>query len=293
MFKSGFVNIIGRPNVGKSTIVNALVGKEMSIISYKPQTTRHRIKSILHSDSFQIVFSDTPGFVHDASYKMHEKMNRFVHATFEDADLMILVTDFQDTYDPEHVLIQKLRSVACPKFLVINKIDLIKETDLIQLLAEWKEMLNFQEYIPISATKRINTDTLFSQIIKYLPEGPPYYLPDQLSDRSERFFVSEMIREQIFLKYRDEIPYSCEVSVENFKEAENIIRIEAYIFVNKKSQKGIIIGKGGQAIKHLGIGARKQIETFFHKQVYLQLFVKVRENWRNDERQLSRFGYDQ
>jgi GTP-binding protein Era len=177
--------------------------------------------------------------------------------------------------------------------LVVNKIDLYKEEEQFRLLTEWKEMLNFQEYIPLSATKKINTDILFSLIVKYLPEGPPYYPADQLSDRSERFFVSEMIREQIFLLFRDEIPYSCEVAVENFKEAEHIIRIEAHIFVNKKSQKGIIIGKGGQAIKQLGIKSRKQIESFFHKQVHLELFVKVRENWRNDDRQLSRFGYDQ
>ena len=291
-FKSGFVNIIGRPNVGKSTLMNALVGEDMSIITYKPQTTRHRILGIINGEDFQIIISDTPGFVHDPSYKMHEKMNRYVYTTFEDADIMILVTDRFDNYTKDHVLIAKLEEVECPVFLAINKVDQMKDQEVLEMIESWKTILNFDECIPISALKKYNTDRLRSLVIENLQEGPAYFPQDQLSDRTERFFISEIIREQIFLLYKQEIPYSCEVAIESFKEEDALIRIEAVIFVNRKTQKSILIGKGGSAIKQLGIDSRKKIEEFLDKKVFLQLLVKVRENWRDNEVLLKRLGYD-
>ncbi len=293
MFKSGFVNIIGRPNVGKSTLMNALVGERMSIITYKPQTTRHRLLGIVNGENYQLVFSDTPGFVHDPSYKMHEKMNRYVFTTFEDADVMLLVVDQADKYTADHVLIQKLNNMACPVILVINKIDLIPATELENLKNTYSQLLPNALVFTISALKLENTQALFDQIIQFLPEGPAYFPTDQLSDRSQRFFVSEIIRENIFLLYREEIPYSCEVTIESFKEEENIIRIEALIFVSRKSQQSIIIGKGGSAIKQLGIDSRQKMESFLEKKVFLQLHVKVREDWRNNDRLLEKLGYNQ
>jgi len=293
MFKSGFVNIIGRPNVGKSTLMNALVGEKMSITTFKPQTTRHRIQGILNGKDFQVVFSDTPGYVHDPAYKMHEKMNRYVFSTFEDADILILLIEHKDKYAPDHPLIQALSKSSCPVFLVINKIDLISNEDVILLIEKWKERMAFAEIVPVSALHQSNTELLRSLIIKYLPEGPVYYPQDQLSDRSERFFVSEMIREQIFLQYKQEIPYSSEVAIESFKETEDLIRIEALIFVNRKTQKSILIGKGGSAIKKLGTEARKQLENFLRKKVFLEIRVKVRENWRDNESLLDKLGYGQ
>ncbi|MBK8506807.1 MAG: GTPase Era [Saprospiraceae bacterium] len=293
MFKSGFVNIIGRPNVGKSTLMNALVGERMSIITYKPQTTRHRIIGIVSGEDYQLVFSDTPGFVHDPSYKMHEKMNRYVFTTFEDADVMLMVVDRSDKYDEDHVLIQKLKNVSCPVLLIINKMDLMDEADLETMRTYYSELLPEAHLYSISALQETNTQALFDQIVAHLPEGPAYFPPDQLSDRPQRFFVAEIIRENIFLLYREEIPYSCEVAIESFKEEENIIRIEALIFVSRKSQQSIIIGKGGSAIKQLGIDSRQKMETFLEKKVFLQLHVKVREDWRNNDRLLEKLGYNQ
>ncbi len=291
MFKSGFVNIIGRPNVGKSTLMNALVGVDMSIITYKPQTTRHRIHGILNGPDFQIVFSDTPGFVHDPAYKMHQKMNRFVFSTFEDADIMILVTDHEDSYDADHPLVQRIRDLSIPKILVINKIDISGPEKVQEMLADWNEKCDFDTSLAISALARKGTQSLLETIMRHLPEGPKYYPDDQLSDRPERFFVSEMIREQLFLLYREEIPYSCEVAIESFKEGEDITRISALIFTNRKTQKSIIIGKEGKAIKKLGTQARAKIERFLGQKVYLELRVKVRENWRNNEGLLDKLGY--
>ncbi len=293
MFRSGFVNIIGRPNVGKSTLMNALMDENMSIITYKPQTTRHRILGIVNGENFQIVFSDTPGFVHDPAYKMHDKMNRFVMSAFEDADIMLLVTDKSDRYTRDHILIRKLNSLASPVFLIINKIDLMDEDELLTLINEWQDLLDFTECIPISASQKLNTDKVVKLIKENLPEGPEYFPDDQLSDRSVRFFVSEIIREQIFLLYREEIPYSCEVAIQSFKDEEKIIRIEAHVFVNRKTQKSILIGKGGKAIKKLGIESRKKMEDFLGKQVFLELRVKVRENWRDDDQLLNKMGYQQ
>lgn len=293
MFKSGFVNIIGRPNVGKSTLMNALVGERMSIITYKPQTTRHRILGIITEDEYQIVFSDTPGFVHDPSYKMHEKMNRYVFTTFEDADLMLFVVDSSDEYSEDHVLIQRLNELECPVLLVINKIDLLGKDQLQELQDQYLKLIPQAHVFPISALKQENTQALYEEIVRYLPEGPVYYPADQLSDRPQRFFISEIIRENIFLLYREEIPYSCEVVIESFKEEADIIRIEALIFVNRKSQQSIIIGKKGEAIKRLGTDSRLKMEAFLEKKVFLQLHVKVREDWRNNDRLLDRLGYSQ
>ncbi len=289
--RSGFVNIIGRPNVGKSTLMNALMDTQVSIITYKPQTTRHRIQGILTGEDFQIVFSDTPGYVHDPSYKMHEKMNRFVYGTFEDADIMLFLVDRDDRYDEGHPLIQRLQKLQVPLFLIVNKIDLLSSEEIEKTFSKYETLLKPTEKLAISALQRVGIDTLRTLIQKYLPEGPQYYPPDQLSDLPERFFVSEIIREAIFLQYREEVPYSCEVAVESFKEAPDIIRIEAFVFVSRKTQKVIIIGKRGEAIKKLGIAARKKLEEFLGKKVFLDLRLKVRENWRNNNQLLDRLGY--
>jgi len=294
--KSGFVNIIGRPNVGKSTLMNALVGERMSIITNKPQTTRHRIIGIINDDDYQIVFSDTPGLIDEPSYKMQEQMNRFAHSTFEDADVMLFVTEVGEQFDDDDPILEKLRRFEAPLFLVLNKIDTTKDQEVLLQLKRWNERLDFTESIPISALHHANTDRLLDLIISYLPEGPPFYPKDQFTDRSERFFVSEIIREQILMQYYQEIPYSVEVIVESFKETETkagepLVRIRAEIYVARKSQKGIIIGKNGEAIKQLGMEARKGIEAFLEKKVFLELFVKVKDNWRDDDQLLKHFGY--
>ncbi len=296
MHKSGFVNIIGRPNVGKSTLINALLGERMSIITAKPQTTRHRIIGILSGDDYQIVFSDTPGIVKDPVYKMHENMNRFVEGAFEDADIMMLVTEVHEKYAPDDKTLQRLANMDVPKFLVINKTDLAGESVILPLIAEWTQKLKFDEVIPISALKKVNTDKLLQLILQYLPEGPAYYPKEQLTDRPERFFATEIIREKILEQYEQEIPYSVEVAIEEYKETttaggEPIARISAVIYVMRRTQKSILIGKQGAAIKRLGIEARKALETFLDSKVHLDLFVKVAENWRDDEKALERFGY--
>lgn len=296
MHKSGFVNIIGRPNVGKSTLMNALVGERMSIITHKPQTTRHRIIGIVSEENYQIVFSDTPGIIQDPSYKMHQAMNNSVKTTFEDADIMLFVTEQNETYAADDPIIGRLKRIKTLLFLVINKIDQSTPEATATFIKGWNERVPFAESIPISALKKQNTERLLDTIIKTLPEGPVYYPKDQLTDRPERFFVSEIIREKILLFYKQEIPYSCEVIVTEFKEqqtnkGEDLVRIYATIFVARKTQKSIIIGKAGAAIKKLGTAARKDIETFLEKKVFLELFVKVKDNWRDDERWLKQFGY--
>lgn len=294
--RSGFVNIIGRPNVGKSTLINALVGERMSIITNKPQTTRHRIIGILNDDDYQIVFSDTPGLIEAPSYKMQSVMNRFAHSTFEDADVMLFVLDANEVYANDDPLFEKLNTLAVPLFLVINKTDTIAENQVAILTKQWQKRLDFQEVVPIAALHGANVDRLLELIVEYLPEGPPYYDKDQFTDRSERFFVSEIIREKILLFYHQEIPYSVEVIVDDFKDTqtktgEDLARIHATIFVERKTQKSILIGKNGSSIKQLGTAARKDIETFLARKVFLELHVKVRDNWRNDDRQLKYFGY--
>ncbi len=293
MHKSGFVNIIGRPNVGKSTLMNALVGERMSIITNKPQTTRHRIIGIVSGEDHQVVFSDTPGIIRDPAYKMHEAMNRFVDGTFRDADVMLFVTDTLERYDDDDPVFAKLKSAKVPVFLLINKIDLVTDLQVAQLIQTWAKRFKFDEFFPISALKKLNTKDLFKHILKNMPEGPVYYPKDQLTDKPERFFVSEIIREKILMHYQQEIPYSCEVVVDTFKEDEKqrLMRIHATIYVMRKTQKSILIGKNGASIKRVGIDARKDIEAFVEKKVFLQLFVKVRENWRDNEQSLKRFGY--
>ena len=293
---SGFVNIIGRPNVGKSTLLNILLGERMSIITNKPQTTRHRIIGILDDPQYQIVFSDTPGVIKDPAYKMQELMNDFVKGTFEDGDLMLFVTEVEERYDLDHPILKRLQNVEVPVFLIINKIDLVEPAKVLELIKYWNDLIPFKETFPIAALHRKNTESIIPNIIKNLPEGPKYYPSDQLTDRTERFFVSEIIREKILLQYDQEIPYSVEVTVTSFKEGTNragapITRIEAEIYVARKTQKSIIIGKQGSAIKKLGIEARKSIESFLRTKVHLELFVKVKEKWRNDERALKSFGY--
>ncbi len=291
MHKSGFVNIIGRPNVGKSTLMNALVGERMSIITNKPQTTRHRIIGIVNEENYQVVFSDTPGIVRDPIYKMHERMNKFVWTTFDDADVMLFMTEPGEKYEEDDPIINKLNKIEAPLFLVVNKTDEKEPVEILKWIQWWNDKVKFKETIPISALNKVNTEKLFELILAELDEGPAYYPKDQLTDRPERFFVSEIIREKILLLYREEIPYSCEVGIEFFKEEEDIIRISASIFVMRKTQKYIVIGKGGKAIKQLGIEARKDIEKFLGKKVFLELLVKIKDNWRDDDRMLRKFGY--
>jgi GTPase len=294
--KSGFVNIIGRPNVGKSTLMNALLGDRLSIITNKPQTTRHRIIGIYNNDDYQIVFSDTPGIIRKPNYKMQERMNEFAHSTFEDADVMIFVTDLEERYADDDPILLRLSNVKVPLYLVLNKIDTSKQDLVLVALKEWSKRLNFKELIPISALNKFNTEKILDLIKGDLSEGPKYYPDDQLTDRSERFFVSEIIREKILLHYEEEIPYSCEVQIDAFKEGINkagqpLTRIYATIFVSRDSQKPILIGKNGMAIKKLGMEARKSIEDFLQTQIFLELNVKVRDNWRDDEKTLNFFGY--
>lgn len=296
MHKSGFVNIIGRPNVGKSTLLNALVGERMSIITNKPQTTRHRIFGILSGDDFQIVFSDTPGVIKTPAYKMQEIMNRFVNSTFEDADVMLFVTEPNEKYEDDDPIIARLKTIEVPLFLIINKVDLSTQEEIMAMIESWNQRVPFTKSLPVSALHQLGTDGLLNLIIEHLPEGPAYFPKDQLTDRTERFFASEIIREKILEQYEQEIPYSCEVDIEDFKDSETksgepLARISAIIYVSRKTQKAILIGKNGEAIKRLGTEARKSIETFLDRKVFLELHVKVRDNWRDDEQMLRKFGY--
>ncbi len=297
MHRSGFVNIVGRPNVGKSTLMNALVGERMSVITAKPQTTRHRIIGIVSGEDFQIVFSDTPGIIRQPAYKMQEKMNQFVQTAFEDADLMLLVVGMDEKYDEEDPVIAQLKTVEAPLFLVLNKTDLAEPEQVLEQIKWWNERLSFAESVPISALQKQNTDKLLELIQENLPEGPEYFPKDQLTDRTERFFVSEIVRGKILELYHQEIPYSSEVTVEWFKEKQTtkgaaLIEILAIIYVTKESQKKILLGKGGSAIKKLGTESRLALETWLESKVYLELQVKVRDKWRDDEKMLRHFGYD-
>jgi GTPase len=296
MHKSGFINIIGRPNVGKSTLMNALVGERMSIITNKPQTTRHRIIGILSGDDFQMVFSDTPGFVRKPAYKMHDAMNAFIKETFEDADVMLFVTNPNENFEADDPMLMRLKNITCPKFLIINKIDTFPKDAVLACKTDLCAKMDFDNIFEISALNKTGTDILLNEIKNRLPEGPAYYDKDQLTDRPERFFCAEIIREKILLNYREEIPYSTEVVIESFKETktklgEPIARILATLYVARENQKVIIIGKDGAAIKKVGMEARKDIEKFIESKVYLELSVKVRDNWRDDERMLKNFGY--
>ena len=287
--KAGFVSIIGKPNVGKSTLMNALVGERLSIITSKAQTTRHRIMGMLSGENFQIIYSDTPGIL-KPEYKLHESMMSFVNSSFEDADVLLFVTDLYEKFEEEKQL-TFLKDVQVPVILVMNKIDLAKGSQADDKIDYWKNLFEFEAVLKVSALEKLNTEELFRNIIELLPEHPEYFPKDTLTDKPERFFVDEIIREKIFKNYKKEIPYSCQVVTDSFKEDEDIIRIRAEIFVERKSQKGIIIGHKGEAIKKVGIEARKDLEAFFGKQVHLETFVKVEHDWRKKDLKLKRFGY--
>lgn len=289
--KSGFVSIIGNPNVGKSTLMNVLLGEKLSIVTSKAQTTRHRILGIYNNDDCQIIFSDTPGIL-KPHYKMHEMMMGYVQNALDDADLILYVTDVVEEVDRNNQYIQKINNSKIPAILVLNKIDLCKENEIVQLHALWKELIPKAEIIPVSALQNFNLNSLLTRIVEALPEAPPYYDKDALTDRPEKFFVSEIIREKIFKNYKKEVPYSVEVGIEEFKEEEKIIRIKAVIFVSRDTQKGILIGKGGEALKKVGKYARQDMETFFDKKVFLEMFVKVEKDWRDSDRLLREFGYN-
>jgi GTP-binding protein Era len=293
--RSGYVNILGSPNMGKSTLLNQLVGEKISIITSKPQTTRHRLIAILNGDDFQIVFSDTPGYIESPSYKMHEKMNAFIHSSFADADLIIFMTDPFEPLNAQLGLISKISQQSTPVIAVINKSDLADDATLSAREAELKNLLPQSKIKIISALNSLGIQSLLQDIIGIMPEGPEYFPKDQLTDRPERFFVSELIRENILELYRDEIPYTCEVKVESFSEGESksgpITRISAVIYTMDDRKKSILLGKGGSAIKELGMESRKDIEAFLGKRVFLDLVIKVRENWRDDDLSLTSFGY--
>ena len=288
--KSGFVNIIGNPNVGKSTLMNAMVGERLSIITPKAQTTRHRIFGILNEPEYQIVFSDTPGVIQPA-YKMQEHIMKFVSDAFEDADVFLYLVEPGDRALKDEGFFQKLATTSIPVLLIVNKIDTTSQEALEEEVGYWQTSLPNAEIIPISALEGANTDYLLSRLKELVPLSPPYFDKDALTDKTERFFVSEIIREQILLNYKKEIPYSVEVDVEEFKEEEDIIRMRCIIYVARDSQKGILIGHKGSRLKAVGIGARKQLEAFFAKKVHVETFVKVKKNWRDNDLQLKRFGY--
>jgi len=291
MHKSGFVNILGNPNVGKSTLMNALVGERLSIITSKAQTTRHRIRGIVNGKDFQIVYSDTPGIL-KPNYKLQESMLKFVNTAFIDADIILYVTDVVEKSDKNETYLGRLQKTKIPVLILINKIDLSTEDEVEKLVEQWHTLLPKAEILPVSATKKFNVSFLFDKILALLPEGPEYYPKDTLTDHSERFFVSEIIREKVFTNYKKEIPYSTEITVESFKEEKGITRISALIFVMRDSQKGIIIGRQGQALKKVGTEARKDIEDFLQKKVFLELLVKVKKDWRDEPRMLRSFGYN-
>lgn len=287
--KSGFVNIIGNPNVGKSTLLNALVGEKLAIITSKAQTTRHRLMGIVNGDDFQIVYSDTPGIV-DPHYKLHEYMMKFIDSALMDADIYLLVIEVNDKFNHPAIL-DKIKNSGLPIILIINKIDLSTQEEVVKQLTDWQKRLPTAEIIPVSALNKFNLENVFNTLLDKLPENPPYFPKDELTDKSQRFFVSEIIREKILLYYKKEIPYSVEIVVESFKESYKLIKIYALIFVARDSQKAIIIGHRGSALKKVGTEARKDIEEFVGKKVFLELTVKVNKDWRDKDLQLKRFGY--
>ena len=288
--KAGFVNIIGNPNVGKSTLMNLLVGERLSIVTAKAQTTRHRIMGIVNGDDYQIVFSDTPGIIRP-NYKLQESMMEFVDSAVGDADVILYVTDVVENSTKNMEFIERMNNVSIPVLIVINKIDLSNQTALEELYEKWSNLVPKAEIFPISAKEKFNIDPLFNKIVSLIPESPAWYDKDTLTDRNMRFFASEILREKILLNYDKEIPYSSEVVIENFKEMDNLYHIEAVINVLRDSQKGIIIGNKGSALKRTGTMARKDMEAFFEKKVFLQIFVKVNPNWRDDSKKLKQFGY--
>lgn len=290
-FKSGFVNIVGNPNVGKSTLMNLLVGERISIATFKAQTTRHRIMGIVNTPEMQIVFSDTPGVL-KPNYKLQESMLQFSESALQDADVLLYVTDMVETPDKNADFLQKVQKMSCPIIVLINKIDLSNQKDLEAKVTEWHEVLPKAEIMPISALHRFNVDNVLLRIKELLPESPAYFDKDQWTDKPARFFVTEILREKILLYYDKEIPYSVEAVVESFKETDKNIHINAVIYVERDSQKGIIIGHQGVALKRVSSEARKSLEKFFGKSIYLEVFVKVDKDWRNSDRALKAYGYN-
>ena len=290
MHKAGFVNIVGNPNVGKSTLMNLLMGERISIATFKAQTTRHRIMGIINSDDAQIVFSDTPGVL-KPNYKLQESMLAFSESALQDADVLLYVTDVIEKPEKNSDFIQKVQRLKVPILLLINKIDLSNQTDLEALVASWHEILPTAEIFPISAQAKFNVDNVFQRIKALIPESPPYFDKDQWTDKPARFFVTEIMREKILLYYDKEIPYSTEVMVESFKETDKSIHIRTIIFVERDSQKGIIIGHKGVALKKVSTEARKTLEKFFQKSIYLETYVKVDKDWRQNEKRLEAYGY--
>jgi GTP-binding protein Era len=288
--KAGFVNIIGNPNVGKSTLMNALVGERISIITSKAQTTRHRILGIVNTEEYQVVFSDTPGIIKPA-YELQESMMDFVKTAFEDADVLIYMVETGEKELKNDAFFEKIKNLKVPVILLLNKIDQSSQLELEQQVNYWKETLPNAEIHPISALEKFNIETVMNRIVALLPVSPPFYPKDQLTDKPERFFVNETIREKILMHYKKEIPYSVEIVTEEFKEEKKIIRIRSVIMVERDTQKGIIIGHKGSALKRVGSEARKDLEKFFGKKIFMELYVKVNKNWRSSNSQLKRFGY--
>ena len=289
--RAGFVNIIGNPNVGKSTLMNALVGEKLSIVTAKAQTTRHRIMGIVNGDDYQIVYSDTPGIL-KPNYRLQQSMMNFVDTAIGDADIILYVTDTVEKGDKNEEYIVKLQKIQCPVVLVINKIDISTQEQVLELMKWWKEQLPQAIIFPASAQERFNLENIFDAIVANLPVAPAWYDKDVFTDKNLRFFASEIVREKIFLNYKEEIPYSCEVEIEEFKEGEERYDISAVIYVMRDTQKGIIIGKGGQSLKKVGTQARIEMEDFFQKKVFLKLLVKVDTDWRESKKELRRFGYE-
>ena len=289
--RAGFVNIIGNPNVGKSTLMNALVGEKLSIVTAKAQTTRHRIMGIVNGDDYQIVYSDTPGIL-KPNYRLQQSMMNFVETAIGDADIILYVTDTIEKGDKNEEWISKLKNIQCPIILVINKIDISSQEQVLELMGWWKEQLPNAIIFPASAQEKFNLDNIFDTIVANLPYAPAWYDKDVFTDKNLRFFASEIVREKIFLNYKEEIPYSCEVVVEEFKEGAERYDISAVIYVMRDTQKGIIIGKGGQSLKKVGTQARIDMEDFFQKKVFLSLYVKVDADWRESKKELRKFGYE-
>ncbi|MFM8242274.1 MAG: GTPase Era [Crocinitomicaceae bacterium] len=288
--KSGFVNIVGSPNVGKSTLMNQLVGEKLSIVTSKAQTTRHRILGIVNDDDYQIVFSDTPGVV-NAAYKLHEAMMEYVNASLKDADVLLFITDTFESEMNHKETLDKIKKLKVPVLCLINKIDLSNQEKLTERVEYWQEQLPTALIYPISALHKFNIDQVWNKILELIPESPPYYDKEEISDRPMRFFISEIIREKIFLHCQKEIPYSCQVEIEEYKEEETIVRIRALIIVERDSQRGIIIGRGGEMLKRIGREARIEMEKFIGQKVYLENYVKVDKDWRSTDAKLKKYGY--
>ncbi|MCQ2119725.1 MAG: GTPase Era, partial [Bacteroidales bacterium] len=288
----GFVNIIGNPNVGKSTLMNALVGEKLSIVTAKAQTTRHRIMGIVNTDDYQIVYSDTPGML-KPNYRLQEDMMKFVDTAIGDADIILYVTDVVEKADKNQEYVSKLQKLECPVVIAVNKIDISDQPKVLELMKYWQDLLPQATIIPVSAKEKFNLDSVLNAVVSKLPVSPPWFDKDQFTDRNLRFFASEIIREKILENYSQEIPYSCEVAVEAFKEGSERYEISAVIYVMRDSQKGIIIGKGGSALKKVGTEARLEMEDFFQKKVFLNLFVKVDPDWRENRKELRKFGYEE